>query len=415
MNIRPSLLWNSSRRLTRAAAAALALGALWLAFPGCTLAPSSPTLTLQQRAELNLKIFDRVWGLVHHYYYDPQFNGVDWMSSFRRFRGAAGKAANDDELYDLLNHMLGELKDSHTGASTPQEVREFKKREGVLLGLVMSRVPGADSETVVTEVVPKSPAAEAGVRPGWILTSANGKPAREVVGAGRLADGEQVVCGFLDESDQPRLLTLKARRLGYGSNRESRLLPGGYLCLRFDEFDPASARWFRRQIADYRGVPGLIVDLRANLGGQMGSLEETLGEFFPRQVDIGTFVERGGRKETDRSMRRWGSSGYSGPVVVLISRESASCAEIFAQVLRHYDRAVLIGAKTGGNVLGSELEPLPGGGELQISVLDYHAPGGRRLEGVGVAPDEEVVATLGDLRTGADPAIERAVEKIKSK
>jgi carboxyl-terminal processing protease len=144
----------------------------------------------------------------------------------------------------------------------------------------------------------------------------------------------------------------------------------------------------------------------------MGSLEEILGEFFPKRVDIGTFVERGGRKETDHSVRRWTSAGYSGPVVVLVSRESASCAEIFAEVLRYYHRAAVIGSRTGGNVLGSDIEPLPGGGELQYSVLDYLAPDGHRLEGKGVAPDIEVQPTLGDLRLGVDRAIETGLKKL---
>ena len=52
---------------------------------------------------------------------------------------------------------------------------------------------------------------------------------------------------------------------------------------------------------------------------------------------------------------------------------------------------------------------LPGGGELQLSRMDYVTPKGRRLESDGVEPDVKVTRTLADLRAGRDGDLEAAL------
>jgi hypothetical protein len=66
-------------------------------------------------------------------------------------------------------------------------------------------------------------------------------------------------------------------------------------------------------------------------------------------------------------------------------------------------------AVTAGAVLASWFHGLAGGGELQLSRMDYVTPNGRRLESDGVEPDEKVTRTLADLRAGRDVDLEAAL------
>ncbi|MEO5960982.1 MAG: S41 family peptidase [Opitutaceae bacterium] len=198
--------------------------------------------------------------------------------------------------------------------------------------------------------------------------------------------------------------------------RHARELSDGVVYLRFDGFDRASRRWLSEQLKEHRDAPAVIVDLRENPGGTAFSLGITVGEFFPRSVGWGRFTSRSGRPHDNESWQ-WGSARYAGKVAVLVDGSTASCAEIFARVLQYHHRAVVIGRKTAGAVIGSLSYPLPGGGKLQLGVYDYRGPDGERLEGVGVKPDIVVPAVfdgIGGLRADRDLDLEAALRVLKA-
>src|ERR1043166_3760809 len=89
-------------------------------------------------------------------------------------------------------------------------------------------------------------------------------------------------------------------------------------------------------------IAGLVVDLRKNGGG---SLEEALsltGLF----LKSGPIVQTKDYNGTTRISSDPDSGiAYSGPMVVLTSRQSASASEIFATALQDYGRAVVVGDK----------------------------------------------------------------------
>lgn len=99
---------------------------------------------------------------------------------------------------------------------------------------------------------------------------------------------------------------------------------------------------------------------------------------------------------------------YEGRVAILTSDTTASSAEIFSRTLQHYRRAIVVGQTTAGVVLGGFNRPLPGGGYMNVTELDFRGADGQRLEGGGVKPDVAVEPTLADLRAGRDPVRDAA-------
>lgn len=83
---------------------------------------------------------------------------------------------------------------------------------------------------------------------------------------------------------------------------------------------------------------------------------------------------------------------FQGPVLVLTSARSLSAAEIAADALKSIGRAKIIGEKTPGVVLSSNLFDIPGGFHLRVPIADYYSIRNGRLEGVGVTPDIPVSA-----------------------
>ncbi|HLM58563.1 MAG TPA: S41 family peptidase, partial [Pyrinomonadaceae bacterium] len=164
-----------------------------------------------------------------------------------------------------------------------------------------------------------------------------------------------------------------------------------------------------------------VVDLRENGGGEADAMADVASALLPAGLSLGRFTGRDGRLLLEpftrsalltsaESLRRFG-----GPVVVLTGARTASAAEVFTSALRERGRARVLGETTCGCVLGiRRRHPLPDGGILDISEMDYHTAAGRRLEGTGLEPDEAVAPTREDLRRGRDPAIERALQLLKS-
>ncbi len=391
----------------------IALAVVALALSGCTTTPA-PRVSLaavpveqRARAEGNVRVFDRVWGLVADWHYDPKLQGVDWAAAGLKYGAEAAAAADDKALYASLGAMVGLLKDSHTHALSPTQTKERRTQTRARTGFYMTRVEG---RWIVSELVAGSPAELAGVKMGWVVVARNGTAFGERSEA-RPREGEVAQWEFLDDRDQPVALAIAAQSLSTKPRQEVRVLAGGVVYLRFDAFDTADRRWLSDQLKTNRAAPGVVIDLRRNPGGGTISLGITIGEFFDRAVDCGTFITRGGYRG-GKSSWQIGSARYGGSVVVLVDGATGSAAEIFAAVLQEHGRAAIVGRKTAGAVLASWYHGLPDGGELQLSRQDYVTPQGRRLEKEGVEPDVKVVRTVADVRAGRDVDLEAALRVL---
>jgi carboxyl-terminal processing protease len=390
-----------------------------LALAGCaTVAVPRPpeiaarSATLTERERNNLEVFDAVWSLVRGKFYDPKLRNIDWNAAALKYEARAVAAPDDEKLYDVVNEMLGELKESHNWASSRAEIAARRDPPKARVGVSLWRI---EEQWLVVDVLPGSPAEEAGVRRGWIFTARNGRSlgAKEEFA---LQEGESVTDTFLDQHDQSHSLALTARPLSARISRDVNVLDGGVLLLRFNAFDVATRRWLSEQLKLHRDAPAAILDLRGNPGGGMFSLGITVGEFFSRPVSWGTLISRNGKSDEHDSWQ-FGSARYAGRVAVLVGEHTGSCAEILARVLQFHHRGTVIGRPTAGAVVGSVFYRLPHGGRLQLAVYDYHDPDGQRLEGVGVKPDVAVEYTfdsVAGLRANRDLDLEAALEALKN-
>ena len=402
----------------------VAIGALLLLLGGCYTVSSPGDIswikysppTLQEdspRPQRNLSILDWVWSTIDTYYYDSDFHGVDWAAARARHRAAAEAAADDDELYRVINAMLGELKDGHTFARSPRAVAEQRDRRWVWVGLEYAPLAGSREEVVVTYLWPGGPAMEAGVRRGWILETCDGQGARTFLKDKRLEEGQCVACAFRDEKNELRRVQLVVHPVSHPSVREVRVLEGGCVYLRFDEFKNLETKWLYEQLQTHHNAPAVILDQRYNVGGELMSLGYIAGLFLPRGQELGAFVKRGRDPEKVYSRRPLFKSRYAGPLAIIVSHSSASAAEILASAVQRYRQSVVVGQPTAGSVLNAYQGALPNGGELSFSIRDFRTPDGRRLEGNSVEPDMMVEYHLDDLRAGRDPGIEDALNELR--
>ncbi|WP_417393259.1 carboxy terminal-processing peptidase [Gimesia sp.] len=115
---------------------------------------------------------------------------------------------------------------------------------------------------------------------------------------------------------------------------------------RGDENFKSTARDVRKVLNDFRdqgGVDGVVVDLRFNGGGALSEAIEVSGLF----VDEGPVVQVK-QMDGERKIHSDVEPGavYTGPLVVVCNRLSASASEIFAGVIKDYKRGIIIGDTT---------------------------------------------------------------------
>jgi carboxyl-terminal processing protease len=98
---------------------------------------------------------------------------------------------------------------------------------------------------------------------------------------------------------------------------------------------------------------------------------------------------------------------------VLVDEGTASMGELFAVNIQEHGVGRVFGAQTMGSVAASQILPLSDGSALQLSVLQIYSGQGRRLNRVGVAPDEAVELRVEDLLEGRDSQLERAAAYLR--
>lgn len=431
---------NDLQRLTRYATLlflTLALAAVGVrsvspspAYAASAAAEGSPeALSLKDR----LEVFEDVWETINERYYNASFNGVDWRAVRDRYRPLVELAGTDAEFYILLKRMVGELRDAHTRFHTPEQRRERERLQAVSAGLSIFDVEGSP---VVVEVEPDSEASRAGVELGMIVLTIDGKAVSE-----RLAEVRARVAGtsseravrlriyrMIIEGDPGTTVRLSLARadgsvldvalirriVSDKAEVTSRRLASGYGYIRLTLWKSPIRKDFKKALEQLRDVQGVIIDIRGNPGGEADEVVKIASFFFDDRVPFGKFSKRSGRViylRTDDDERV-----YKGPLAILVNEGSGSGSELFAGVLQENGRAMVVGRRSCGCVLGiSEFKKVKGGGELAVSEYGYLSPRENSFEGTGVVPDKIVELKISDLQARRDVVLEVAELLLKMK
>lgn len=147
------------------------------------------------------------------------------------------------------------------------------------------------------------------------------------------------------------------------------------------------------------GADGIVLDLSSNSGGLLQSAVE-IGGLFIKSGGIVRVEGEGGRNQTleDTDQRiQW-----SGPLVVLTSRLSASASEIVAGALKDYHRAIIVGDdQTYGKGSVQNVVNLPEGlGAMKVTTALFFRPSGESTQLDGVAADIVVPSVFNQPRFG---------------
>ena len=394
-----------------------------------------------------LASFDYVWTTVRDKHWDPNLGAVDWDAVKAELRPRMERAENIGAARKVLTEMLERLHLSH-----------FRIIPGTVYSELGAEAPvGGDGTTgidvrvlgeqaLVTSVEPNSPAARGFVSPGWRIRRIGNfavDPLIQQVQQSNLRDltlrraillrlegppGDSVRVEFLDGHDQLQVRSLnrietrgRLSSLGYlgpshvwfdAHRIDDERARVGYVA--FNLFlDPANLMSeFGEAVQGCMKCDGFVIDLRGNPGG-LGAMAMGMAGWFvdEKNARLGTLFLRETALKFVINPR---PQTFAGPLAVLIDGTSASTSEIFAGGLQDLKRARIFGTRSAAAALPSVIEKLPDGDAFQFAIANYVSEGGKELEGQGVKPDVETPLTREALLAGKDPALDAALEWIRT-
>lgn len=329
------------------------------------------------------------------------------------------KDAMEKGMYKGIMEAMG---DPYTEYYTAREYEDLMaSMTGSFVGIGVSMTKTEDGKIKVVTVYDKSPAREAGMVSGDII---------EKVGDQSTADLslEDIVAKVRGQADSRVELTLRradgreetlsvARRRIEIPSVSHRMAADGIGYVRIDQFSENTLKEYLAAMDDLKkqGMKGVIFDVRNNPGGMVTSVTDILNHILPEGTSV-YMVDKEG-KRTDYHTD--GRDELKMPIAVLISKDSASAAEIFAGAIRDYHKGTLIGQTTFGKGIVQQTMRLADGSAVKITVSSYYTPNGESIHRKGIQPDvsmEDSDTKSTDTRTYdilKDNEVGRAIEILR--
>ena len=294
----------------------------------------------------------------------------------------------DEVIGNGINAMLQSL-DPYTEYYPESEVKELKNMlTGKYAGIgSVVRYNYQLGYTVISEPYEGMPAQEAGLKKGDIILSINDSTmkGKEVSYVSDRLRGEPGT-SFILKVKRPstgKVMKVKLTRRTiqmpfipyYG------LLDGGIGYINFNSFTDQCAKDVRRAFIDLKkqGAKKLVFDLRNNGGGSVIEAVSIVNMFLPKDKVVLTMKGKLQRANNEYKTTVEPIDTLM-PIVVLVSGNTASAAEILSGSLQDYDRAIILGTRTYGKGLVQATMDLPYNGQMKLTTSKYYIPSGRCVQ-----------------------------------
>ncbi len=369
--------------------------------------------------------FNDAWRILRDWFYDPDMHGLDWAGIKAKYGQLVPFVAHRADLDYILGEVAGELNAGHVYVGSPSDINI----ERVDNGLLGAEIVAESGVFRISKIFPgenwhdgfRSPLTEPGVkvRQGEYILAVDGVTTKGVDNFYRLLENkaDRVVtllvngtadrAGAREEKVRPVKRETNLRYLDWVASRRAWVDKAsngriGYMHL------PNTGQEGNRELfkAFYPqvGKEAMIIDDRYNGGG---FIPDRMIELLDRPV-LNYWARRGVKPGATPAF------AHSGPKAMLINGYSASGGDALPYYFRKRGLGTIIGTRTWGGLIGISGNPslMDGGSITAPQFRFFDTEGMWAVEGVGVAPDIEVVDRPDLVAAGQDPSLETAVKVL---
>ncbi len=382
------------------------------------------------------RMLEQVSKTVQEKFYDSELRGLDWQRLTKVTESRIDSAQSLGEIFAAIYWQLDQLQDSHTKFIPPTRVVKF------LFGFEMKAF---GENVMVHELDEKGAAAAAGLRLGDEILTVNGYAVERatldlmLIYFRLLTPPTALTLEFRRGDEAPRTITIQGKKKEglkvtdltdvdtiYSLIRESESNAERFWYNRHEDgvgylqlpSMTADSRLFAKLVDKVRDSKAWIIDLRGNRGGAVESLEDFLGYFEEKPVEVAQQLHR---KKVEPIKAKPHRNPLLGPLAILVDSETASAAEVLARHFQRNGRAVVVGDHTAGQVSVSQVFSHKFGTEViipfaaQVAIARLQFADGEVLEGQGVRPDVPCVPTGAYLSSKTDICLAVAHGELRKK
>ena len=316
---------------------------------------------------------------------------------------------------ETLDELFAALSDPYTIYYTAGEYADFLTSVNgeQVVGIGVSIQTAFDNGFPILSILPGSPALEAGLKAGDVITAVNGVPTAPTDNIAGLLTGEEgsaVTVTVRRASGATAEFTMERRAVQVPVITYDREGSMGYFdCTSFGN-TTADGVLFPLATDDDRAAVW-VMDLRSNPGGSSDAATMTATHFlggntmvYFRDGQNNYFSDKTGPQNKD-----WTAH----PLILLTGINSASAAELFSGAIRDHGAGISIGQRTFGKgiaqvVLDEKSHPeLFTGDALKVTAYQFFSPRGLTNHLMGLLPsllvEEEDAPRLARLLSAAAP------------
>ena len=335
-----------------------------------------------------------------------------------------GEIDEEKMLESAIKGYVEGLGDPYTEYLTKEEMSDFMEEtnaEYVGIGVYLTENK-TDNTILVVGVMKNSPALEAGMQEGDVITKVNdvaytGEDIDEAIKIMKGEEGTNVKVTILRDGKEIEL-DVQRKKINV-EHVSSQMLENNIAYVQIDSFDSGVAEAFKNQITELRngGATKIIIDLRSNGGGIVTEATEIAELFLEKDETI--LITKGKKDKEELTTSEKDPIIKDIPVVVLVNEGTASASEILAGALKDkYENTTIVGKTTYGKGVIQTLYNLSDGSGLKITTEEYYTPNHKKINKEGIKPDVEVDLTKdenGYYETGIDKDAQllKAIEILK--
>ncbi|HEV7239120.1 MAG TPA: PDZ domain-containing protein [Thermoanaerobaculia bacterium] len=381
-------------------------------------------MRIDPRAEWTQEFHD-AWRILRDWFYDPGMHGLDWNAIREKYGQLLPFVAHRADLDYILGEVAGELNAGHVYVGSPPGLNVDRVDNGLLGAEIVSEsgvfriakiFPGENWHEAF-----RSPLTEPGVRVrvGEYILAVDGVPTRGVDNFYRLLENkaDRVVtllvnatpeaAGAREERVRPVKRETNLRYLDWVASRRAYVekTSGGRIgYMHLPNTGAEGNRELFKSFYPQIDKDALIIDDRYNGGG---FIPDRMIELIDRPV-LNYWARRNVKPNATPAF------AHVGPKVMLINGYSASGGDALPYYFRKRKLGTIIGTRTWGGLIGISGNPsLMDGGSVSAPTFRFlDTEGMWAIEGVGVAPDIEVVDRPDLVAAGQDPSLEAAVKLL---
>ena len=346
------------------------------------------------------------------------------FNNFKKFieKKYIGTIDEEKMLESAIKGYVEGLDDEYSEYITKEEMKEYmEETNGKYVGIGVYISNNTQTNQIVVLMPMKgSPAEEAGMKSGDIITKIDGveykgEDLSKASNALKQEEGTKVKVEILRDN---QTIELEIERKTIKINHvESDVINNSIGYIQISTFDDGCYDEFKQKIDELKtkNIKSLIIDLRNNGGG---IVEEAINIADLFTTKNSTLLITTGKNTEEEITKAKKDKEIDMPIVILVNENTASASEILtAAIKENCDKVTIVGKTTFGKGVIQTIFTLTDGSGLKLTTNEYYTPKRNKINKIGIKPDVEVDfpenESVYSIEKQKDTQLQTAIELLK--